>query len=247
MILSLQLNYIGAWLSSGTVNSSSSSLFLPQGLAEVQGSACDEWIPSCFCLFLQVFHRWFTPPAGQLCGQTSWPHAPTHDIQTCRSGQNSAGHAAAEHLPTPPPSRAGQCLCHYLDPFRASLSRESKLLTLVIFFDLVEQLSSGLSSAWLTYVRPLVKEVMFCCAGMTWLENHIFFLFTDPQSLRHHYWASRRVRQPFEVYIWVGGGPGCRCNPGTCAGSSEHCEGPGLSGLGSHGVSKLTLCWNFSL
>lgn len=112
MVMSLQHNYIGAWLSSVTMNSSSSSLFLPQGLAEVWGSACGEWMHSCFCLFLQVFHRWFAPPAGQLCGQTSWPHAPTYDIQTCRSGQNSTYHAAAEYLPTPPPSRAGQCLCH---------------------------------------------------------------------------------------------------------------------------------------
>lgn len=169
MTLSLQLNYIGAWLSSGAMNSSSSSLFLPQGLVEVQESACGEWIPSCFCLLLQVFHRWFAPPAGQLCGQTSWPHAPTHDIQTCRSGQNSADHAAAECLPTPPPSRAGQCLCRYLDPCSAGLSRESKLLTFGIFFALVEQLSSGLASVLLTYVHPLDKEIVFRCPGVTWL------------------------------------------------------------------------------
>lgn len=70
----------------------------------------------------------------------------------------------------------------------------------------------------------------------------IFFLLTDPQSLSHHHWASRGVRQPFAVYIWVGGGPGCRCNPGTCAGPSEYCEGPGVSGFGPPGAWTLTVC-----
>lgn len=108
-IISPGHNYLGAWLpQSGTMSSFSSSL-LPQGLAYVWGSACiNERLVSCFCLFLQVFYCWFAPPTGQLCGQTSWPYAPTHDIQTCRSGQNSTDHAAAEYLLAPPPSRAGQ-------------------------------------------------------------------------------------------------------------------------------------------
>lgn len=95
------------------MSSSSSLLFLPWCLADVWSSACGKWMHSHLLLFvLQVFHRWFAPPAGQLCGQTSWPYAPTHDIQTCRSGENSTDHAPAEYLPAPPPSRAGQGLYH---------------------------------------------------------------------------------------------------------------------------------------
>lgn len=71
----------------------------------------NECIVSCFCLFLQVFHCWFASLARQLCRQASWPYAPTHDIQTSRSGQNSTDHAASEYLLAPPTSRAGQVLC----------------------------------------------------------------------------------------------------------------------------------------
>lgn len=110
MIISLRHYYLDAWLSqSGTMSSSSSLLFLPWVMAEFWVSVGGDWLQvSCFCLFLQVFHCWFAPTAGQLCGQTSWPYAPTHDIQTCRSGQNPTDHAAAEYLPAPPTSRAGQ-------------------------------------------------------------------------------------------------------------------------------------------
>lgn len=42
--------------------------------------AVSEWIVSCFCVCMQVFHCRFAPPPRQLCGQASWSYAPTHGI-----------------------------------------------------------------------------------------------------------------------------------------------------------------------
>lgn len=111
MVMSLQHNYLGPWLPQEPWTSLVHPFHPFRAWQMFGAQPVVNDCHSCFSLLLQVFHRWSAPLAGQLCGQTSWPHAPTHDVQTCRSGQNSAYHASAVYLPAPPPSRAGRCLC----------------------------------------------------------------------------------------------------------------------------------------